>query len=91
MIHDENKDVHLLSKVCKIDLASKTIRIKKDQIIGNRRWGRIDYLCNHRGFRLIREDSTVITNITTSDDGNNRKKRDKHETKYKKNNRMMLY
>ena len=33
MIHDENKDVRLLSKIAKINQGNKSIIVKRDQII----------------------------------------------------------
>lgn len=86
MIHDENKDVRLLSKIAKINPATKSIIIRRDQIIGNRRWGRIDFLCNYRGYHLVREDGAVA-NISVNDDRNNKRKKD--EVKKKKSNKKM--
>lgn len=51
--HDENKDVKLLSKIAKIDTVRKTIQIAKNQIIGNKRWGRLDYLTHYCDYVII--------------------------------------
>ena len=47
MVHDENKDVRLLSKIARINQGNKSIIIRRDQVIGNKRWGRIDFLCHY--------------------------------------------
>lgn len=86
MVHDENKDVRLLSKIAKVNPATKSIVIRRDQIIGNRRWGRIDFLCNHRGYHLVREDG-VVANISVNDDRKDKCKKD--ELKKQKLNKKM--
>lgn len=84
MIHDENKDVRLLSKIAKINSGTKTITIRKDQVIGNKRWGRIDFLCHYCGYHLVREDGIVATVVAEKDN-----KRKKDELKKKKSNKRM--
>lgn len=51
--HDENKDLRLISRIAKIDYAYKTIQAPKSAIIGNRSWGRIDYLTHYCGWTFI--------------------------------------
>lgn len=51
--HDEDKDIKSLSKIAKIDTVNKTIQIAKTQLIGNKRWGRLDYLTHYCGYTLI--------------------------------------
>lgn len=84
MIHDENKDVRLLSQIAKINQGSKSITIRKDQIIGNKRWGRIDFLCHYCGYHLVREDGAVVTVVVEKDN-----KRKKEELKKHKFNKRM--
>ena len=84
MIHDENKDVRLLSKIAKINQGTKSIIVQRDQIIGNKRWGRIDFLCNYCGYHLVREDGAIPTVIVEKDN-----KRKKDEMKKKKSNKKM--
>lgn len=84
MIHDENKDVRLLSKIAKINQGNKSIIIRRDQVIGNKRWGRIDFLCHYCGYHLVREDGVVPTVIVENDN----KKKKKEELKKKLNKRM---
>lgn len=86
MIHDENKDVRPLSKVAKINQGTKSIIIRRDQVIGNKRWGRIDFLCHYCGYHLVREDGAVV-NISVNDDRNDKRKKD--ELKKKKLNKKM--
>ena len=84
MIHDENKDVKLLSKIAKINVGTKSIIIRRDQVIGNKRWGRIDFLCHYCGYHLVREDGMVAT-ISANDDRKDKRKKDEMK---KKNKRM---
>ena len=86
MIHDENKDVRLLSKIAKINQGTKSIIVKRDQVIGNKRLGRIDFLCHYCGYHLVREDGTVA-NISVNDDRKDKCKKD--ELKKKKSNKRM--
>lgn len=51
--HDENKDLKSISKVARIDYSNKTINYNRSTIIGIRRWGKIDFLVNYCGWRLI--------------------------------------
>lgn len=53
MKHEENVDLKLLSKVCKIDSRMKVIQITNKSAIGLKRWARIDYLCNIKGYRIV--------------------------------------
>ena len=62
MKHDEAKDVRLLSKIAKINQSNKTITIPKNAIIGNKRWGRLDYLCHYCGYHLVRPDGAIVNN-----------------------------
>lgn len=77
--HDENEDVKLLSRVCKINLSNKTIRIAPNQIIGNRRWGRIDFLTHYCGFTLVRENDVIVNTSpkTTSPEDSDTKRKKK--------------
>ena len=76
MLHDKAKDVRLLSKVCKINPATKVITINRSQIIGNKRWGRLDFLCNYCGYRVVYSDG-VIAAMNKSDDSDKREKKEK--------------
>ena len=86
MIHDENKDVRLLSKIAKINQGNKSIIIRRDQVIGNKRWGRIDFLCHYCGYHLVREDGVIVNNAVNDD---RKDKRKKDELKKKKSNKRM--
>lgn len=86
MVHDENKDVRLLSKIARINQGNKSIIIRRDQVIGNKRWGRIDFLCHYCGYHLVREDGVASIVIVESD--NKRKK--KEELKKKSNKKMYV-
>jgi len=86
MLHDENKDVRLLSKIAKINQGTKSIIIRRDQVIGNKRWGRIDFLCHYCGYHLVREDGVIVNNAVNDD---RKDKRKKDELKKKKSNKRM--
>ena len=62
MKHDEAKDVRLLSKIAKINQSNKTITIGNNVVIGNKRWGRLDYLCHYCGYHLVRPDGAIVNN-----------------------------
>lgn len=54
MKHEESVDVRRVSRIAKIDTHNKLIEINRSSIIGIKTWGRIDYLCNILGYRLVR-------------------------------------
>ena len=85
MKHDEAKDVRLLSKVAKVDVSNKII--PANAIIGNKRWGRLDFLCHYCGYHLVRPDGTIMSNAPTAEE--RRSKRDSENKKFKRNNRRM--
>lgn len=66
--HDENKDLRLVSRIAKIDYSNKTIQAPKSAIIGNKTWGRIDYLCHYCGWTFIWNNSVSVRNNYSSDD-----------------------
>lgn len=82
MKHDEANDVRLLSKVVKINPATKTIVLPTNAIIGNKRWGRIDYLCHYCGYHLAKVSGELMNTVTPSDKERKRKeKQQKREEK----------
>jgi len=85
MVHDENNDVRLLSRIAKINPATKTISIPMHQQIGNKRWGRIDFLTRYRGYHLVRPDGTIMSNSPAAEE--RRKKRTKEEKREEVYNR----
>lgn len=85
MKHDEANDVRLLSKVAKINPSDKTITIPTNAIIGNKRWGRIDFLCHYCGYHLVRPDGVILSNAPTA--AKEREKRDKQAKREEKANK----
>lgn len=65
MKHEENVDVRRVSRIAKIDTHNKLIQLNKADNIGIKTWGRIDYLCNILGYRLIK--SGVVVSNSFSD------------------------
>ena len=93
MKHEENVDVKRVSKIAKIDTHNKLIQLNKSDNIGIKIWGRIDYLCNILGYRLIKS-GIVVSDKFTDDDvkKHNREvkkqvKADKANNNMKKNNK----
>lgn len=76
-IHDENKDIRLLSKTLVVNVYNKTIEANKSQIIGNRRWGRIDFLVNHCGWTFIWNNSVKVKSSIIETSNSDNKKKDK--------------
>jgi hypothetical protein len=53
--HQESNDIKFLARMGKVRIneEEKTIRMPKGAVKGIKTWGRIDFLCNHRGWTLI--------------------------------------
>ena len=60
--HDENQCVRVLSNKCRlaIDGRTKTIRGSKNQVIGIKAWGRIDYLMHYHGYTFIWDNNVML-------------------------------
>lgn len=76
--HDENQDIRILSKRFKINVGLKTIDATKGQLIGNKTWGRLDYLCHYCGYVIVWNSGTTITKESYS---NNNKKQELRDAK----------
>lgn len=87
MKHDEAKDLRLISKIAKVNQSNKTITIPTSINIGNKRWGRIDFLCHHCGWHLVRPDGTILSNSPAAEE--RRSKREKDTKKFKRTARMI--
>lgn len=75
--HDENKDIRLVSRIAKIEYYNKTIQAPKSATIGNKTWGRIDYLTHYCGWTFIwNNDVRISGKYTTNDDDTTKRKRD---------------
>lgn len=85
MKHDESTDVHLLSKIAKINPSNKTISIPTNVPIGNKRWGRIDFLTHYCGYHLVRPDGVIMAN--TANAAKLREERDKKAKREQKANK----
>lgn len=74
--HDENKDLRLVSRIAKIDYSNKTIQAPKSTIIGNRTWGRIDFLTHYCGWHFMWNNEVRVSarTNTTSDNTKNNKR-----------------
>lgn len=83
--HDENKDLKLLSKIAKIDERMKTISISKSQVIGNKRWGRLDYLTHYCGYVLIWNSGNVYNSNIDNKETIVKEKREEHKLTNKNN------
>ena len=76
--HDENQDIRILSKKFKIDSYRKTIDATKGQLIGNKTWGRLDYLCHYCDYIIVWNSGTTITKESYS---NNNEKQELRNAK----------
>lgn len=66
MKHEENVNLKRVSKIAKIDARMKVIQIPKTQHVGIKTWGRIDYLCNVHGYRIV-SSGIIIGDVFTDD------------------------
>ncbi|AXF52201.1 MAG: hypothetical protein [crAssphage sp. isolate ctcc615] len=74
---DENKDLILISRIAKVDYSNKTIQAPKSAIIGNKSWGRIDYLTHYCGWHFIWNNNVSISRkFTSTDDASMKRKRE---------------
>lgn len=73
--HDENKDLRLVSRIAKIDYSNKTIQAPKSAIIGNKTWGRIDYLTHYCGWTFIWNNDVYISGKYIANDSDNTKRK----------------
>lgn len=87
MKHDEAKDLRLISKIAKVNPGNKTITIPTSINIGNKRWGRIDFLTHYCGWHLVRPDGTILSNSPAAEE--RRSKREKDNKKFKRTARII--
>ena len=73
--HDENKDIRLVSRIAKIDYSNKTIQAPKSAIIGNKTWGRIDYLTHYCGWTFIWNNIVSVRSYNVNNDDNDVKRK----------------
>lgn len=71
--HDEAKDVQILKRKMYVDTTRKVIEANKSLIIGNKSWGRIDYLIHYCGYVFIWNNDVRITKDNYSNDKSNKK------------------
>lgn len=79
--HDENKDIRLISRIAKVNFADKTIQAPKTAIIGNKSWGRIDYLTHYCGWTFIWNNDVYVNSKYIDNDDNKRKREIKKASK----------
>ena len=81
-MHDETKDLRLLSRKCRIDYVNKVISASKTTILGNTSLGRIDYLTHYCGWHFIYDNGVSIVYIRDKDSDAKKNKREmKKESK----------
>ena len=86
MKHEESVDVRRVSNIAKIDTHNKLIQLNKSDI-GIKTWGRIDYLCNILGYRLVKNGIVVSDSFSDETKVHNREIK-KHIKADKANNNM---
>lgn len=87
-LHDENKDLRLVSRIAKIDYSNKTIQAPKSAIIGNKIWGRIDFLTHYCGWYFIWNNEIRVSGRQTSSDNDAATKRKRESKKLAKENTL---
>ena len=89
MKHEENVDVRRVSRIAKIDTHNKLIQLNKGQNVGLKLWGRIDYLCNILGYRLIKSGIVVSDKLNDGTDVKQHNREVKKQLKADKANNNM--
>ena len=89
MKHEENVDVRRVSRIAKIDTHNKLIQLNKTDQIGIKTWGRIDYLCNILGYRLIKSDIVITDKFSDGADVKQDTRKLKKQVKEAKANNNM--
>lgn len=86
--HEENVDLRHLSRVAKIDSRMKVIQITDKSKIGLKTWGRIDFLCNIKGYRLVSSGISIGDRFDSSDNKSHNREVKKQIKAEKANNNM---
>lgn len=86
--HDEAKDIRLVSKVARIDYSNKTIQAPKSAIIGNKTWGRIDYLTHYCGWTFIWNNEVKVSRSSSTGEVDSTKSRKRDAKKAAKDNTL---
>lgn len=68
---------HLLSirKVTRIDTVNQVITINPDTPIGNRAWGKLDFLTNRCGYHIVKERGNKVVSSSDNDDKKKKEKK----------------
>lgn len=93
--HDENQDVLIIGRRFKTNTVQKTINASRTQIIGNKTWGRLDFLCHYCGYTIIWDGGTTIddtsyTNKTKKQELRDAKKASKQHQLTNKNSKKSI-
>lgn len=73
--HDEAKDIRLVSRIANIDYSNKTIQSPKSAIIGNKTWGRIDFLTHYCGWTFVYNNDVKVSRSLSTGEENSTKLR----------------
>lgn len=93
MKHEESVDLKRVSKIAKIDSHNKVIQLNNGVIPGLKMWGRLDFLCNIKGYRIIKSGIVIGDNFINDDNKKHNRevkkqiKADKANNNMKKNNK----
>lgn len=88
MKHEESVDLKRISRIAKVNSHEKVIQINTGAIIGIKTWGRLDYLCNILGYRIIKSGIVIGDNFI-NDDGKKHNREVKKQLKADKANNNM--
>lgn len=79
--HDENKCLASISRIAQVDYVEKVIYALLSTNIGNKRWGRIDFLTHYCGWRFVWVTGGVTINKAKSTITSEKKKYTKADKK----------
>lgn len=80
--HDESKDLRSVGRVARVNYSTKTISAPKTAVIGNTRWGRIDYLTHYCGWSFVWDNSATVKRVfNEAADADKKKKRQPKQQK----------
>jgi len=88
--HEENDCVRVLTNKChlNIDGRTKTIRGSRNQVIGNKAWGRIDYLMKVHKYIFMWDNNNVLLKAQNPDEKKQFNKTKKIIKKMKKDDNL---
>lgn len=79
-VHDENKDLRSVSRVCHINYSNKVISCPRSTVLGIRMLGKLDYLTHYCGW-VFHYDNAAKASFITNDSNATSSRAQKKEKK----------